>query len=332
MKQLFRNLILLSIFSLLTYCKKGPEQEPPMLELSETNLGGRPFSPSMVSAGSIKDYSNGYVLTLSDGEAKVAIATPVRGEGTYTICSSCRDENNIAHASATLDNVTYNATSGKLTITVSPEGELSGSYFFHAISPLGLSITVENGVFKNVSVEDFEEEEYFKTILMSKIWAIKKYEFQDHVNPWFDLRDFYNTSIYTRVEEQYPDPCDWSGTIKSPKGTWHYYHVAFSESSLDGSFMYDLRTVDTEATNESDCDISYITVRNTDVISSEWGYDDEEDVLNTSFGELYDILDGQEEYLQMDYKITYFSFQKIVLEGSRYSEGDLIITNNITLE
>jgi hypothetical protein len=181
---------------------------------------------------------------------------------------------------------------------------------------------------------DMTEEQQFKAALMGRSWTITRYEYKDDLNPSFPLRDFYNDSVHTRKSTVDPDPCGWSGTTTSPMGIWKSYQVTFAASSVAGTFAYDLREVDWDSTvtNTNGCRIGYKTTGHTDVVTSGWSYNPSTKTLTISFGEPYNILDGQQEFFEMEYKVVSFDANKIELQGKKYYEGELFLTNNITLE
>lgn len=172
----------------------------------------------------------------------------------------------------------------------------------------------------------------FTVVLTSRQWNITSYEFQDHLNNMFPLRNFVTDSIYTRSSERNPDPCGWSGTKTSPMGLWASYVATFTSSTMNGSFSHSLRTVDWDETKEDECKLVYKTVTTTTASNSKWTYDKTKKTITVSFGEPYKVLDGQTEFFEMEYNIVSFSNSKIVLKGLKNYNGQLFLTNNIILE
>lgn len=143
-------------FLIFTSCKKE-ETNPttpstPNSTVTGATIGSTQFTPTSSTATATS--TNGYNLKFTDNNSTIQLNTSKTGAGTYTICATgnCRTEADGATATVTTANVTYSATTGTLTITISIDGKVSGTYTFDAKSSDNQTVSVKNGAFNGIVV------------------------------------------------------------------------------------------------------------------------------------------------------------------------------------
>lgn len=344
MMKYFQTYAMLAVFSVLllvTGCKQKDPIAPSDLQ-NETNANSGTIGNEVFTATETTSFENSQgeiSFSLKSNNRAIQFTTSDKIAGTYSIqASNFRiSASNIANASLVVDSKIYLASTGTVTIIEDEDGNLSGTFEFTAKNSEGQTLEVKNGVFSGVEIT----QPGFQQLLTSKSWRITKYEFEDLLNN-LPKRDFYNQAIWTRNSESTDDPCNWTGTTTSPEGTWGNYIVGFTSGLTIGAFSYDFKKPDwnKSSSHPDTCRLIFATESKKDNIVNAWTYNESQQTLKTSFGELYQILDDQPEYMEMEYKVVSFSPDKIELEGKQYldandnpaTSGTLFLISNITLE
>jgi hypothetical protein len=182
------------------------------------------------------------------------------------------------------------------------------------------------------SINDLTTEQKFIAVLTAKNWILTKYDLETHFSDSKNrLMSFDKDTIGLMSRAHQPDPCDL-GEYVANAGIWKLYQARFTEAALYSSFTYDLLEIDNDSIDK--CKKIYQITSKTDTFNRNWTYNSTENTLTASFGEPFNMYDpgGKDKVFEMDYKVISFDEKKIILEGKKYKDGTLMLTNNITME